>query len=229
MAVARNIKNAVVLKSSMIHIKEAVIVEGTHDKIRLKQYLDADIIPVNGFSLFKDQEMIALLRALACKQGIVVLTDSDRAGFLIRGHIKACVPGQYIKHAYIPEIPGKERRKAVPGKEGLLGVEGVSPEVVIKALEKAGCLMQEESVQSGRRMTKQDLFALGFSGRPESALKRQRLLKHLSFPSRLSANALLEALNALYEYDAFIELIAEIWCQGDGVIDNLLNKRNSDP
>lgn len=193
-------------------MKEAVIVEGTYDQMRLMQYLDALILPVHGFSLFKDKETITLIRALAMRQGIVVLTDSDRAGFLIRNHIKNAVPGQYVKHAYIPEIPGKERRKAKAGKAGLLGVEGVNPQTVIEALKKAGCLFQGEVGGQKHHITKQDLFALGLSGHPESAKRRQSLQKALSFPSRLSANALLEALNALMDYDTLentLEALAE--------------------
>jgi ribonuclease M5 len=185
----------------MIAVKEAIIVEGTYDQMRLKQYLDAVILPVHGFSVFKDKETLALIRALALRQGIVVLTDSDRAGFLIRNHIKSAVPAPYVKHAYIPEIPGKERRKARPGKAGLLGVEGVPPETVIEALSKAGCLIQAADLGHRQRISKQDLYALGLSGRPDSAKKRQALQKALSFPSRLSANALLEALNVLMDYE----------------------------
>jgi len=193
-----------------IKVEETIIVEGLYDKSRLRQYLDADIIPTNGFAIFKSRDSLSMIKMAAEKKGIVVLTDSDRAGFLIRNHIKSAIPPQYVKHAYIPEIKGKEKRKPVPGKEGILGVEGVPAEIVIEALRKAGCRLDGTQAPSGRPVTKQDLFADGLSGRPDSGSKRQALCRLLSFPSRLSANALLEAINALFDYEQYKEIVDQL-------------------
>jgi len=198
----------------MIKIREAIIVEGVYDKTKLEQFIDAVIIPTNGFALFRDADRMEMIRKLAEKRGIVILTDSDRAGFLIRRHIQSCIPQEQIKHAYIPEIAGKEKRKRVPGKEGLLGVEGVSEEIIAKALQAAGCnATQSEKMQS---ITKHDLFKAGLSGKQQSSYLRKELLKELNLPSRLSANGLLQMLNALFDYEEYQCFIADFLARHSG-------------
>jgi ribonuclease M5 len=212
----KNIKNAagheVVQMEQRIKVEEIIIVEGLYDKARLKQYLEADIIPTNGFAIFKDKDILSMIKMGAEKRGIVVLTDSDRAGFLIRNRIKSTIPPQYVKHAYIPEIRGKEKRKSAPSKEGMLGVEGVPANIVIDALRKSGCRLNGSVTPAGngRAVTKQDLFADGLTGKPDSAKKRQALCRLLSFPSRLSTNALLDAINALFDYEQYKEIVNKL-------------------
>ncbi|HHY81908.1 MAG TPA: DUF4093 domain-containing protein [Clostridiales bacterium] len=191
----------------MTKIREAIIVEGVYDKTKLEQFIDAIIIPTNGFALFNDSKRMEMIRQLAARQGIIILTDSDRAGFLIRRFIQSCIPPEQIKHAYIPEIAGKEKRKAVPGKEGLLGVEGVSEEIIVKALQNAGCSPVKE--EKAHVITKQDLYMAGLSGKKNSSCLRKELLRELQLPSRLSANGLLQMLNALFTYDEYQAFIAD--------------------
>jgi len=182
-------------------IKEAIVVEGRYDKNTLAQVVDAVIVETSGFGVFKQSEQVALLRRLAEKQGLIVLTDPDGAGFVIRNFLKGAIPPEQVKHAYVPDRRGKERRKRAPGKEGKLGVEGMSPEVLLTALERAGAtfLDGETAAQLARTpITKTDLFLLGLSGGPDSAARRADLLKKLDLPEHLSANALLTVLNALY-------------------------------
>ena len=152
--------------------------EGRYDKNTLSQILDATILETAGFGIFKDKKQMALLRSAAEKRGLIVFTDSDGAGFVIRNHIKSAIPGKFLKHAYIPDIYGKERRKAAPGKEGKLGVEGMNPEIILDALRKAGATMDGETAGEGG-ITKQDLMELGLSGGPDSSAKRLQLLKKL--------------------------------------------------
>ncbi|MDK2799454.1 MAG: ribonuclease [Clostridiales bacterium] len=196
----------------MIKIKEAVIVEGTYDKIKLSQIIDATIITTNGFSIFKDSDKVELIKRLAQKTGIVVLTDSDRAGFMIRNYIKQCIPAKYVKHAYIPEVKGVEKRKTIPGKEGLLGVEGVRNALIIEALKKAGCMIvnDRESTVRKREITKTDLYEDGFTGRPNSSELRKKLTDKLNLPSRISVNALLDVLNTLYTYSQYKEIVQDL-------------------
>ncbi len=185
----------------MRKIKEVIVVEGRYDKNTLSQVVDATVVTLGGFSVFNDKEKVAFLRKLAEKQGLIVLTDSDGAGFVIRNFLKGAIPKELVKQAYVPDIYGKERRKRKGGKEGKLGVEGMSPEILLEALRKAGAtfLDEEEEVQSAREpITKADLFAWGLSGGEDSAEKRRRLLKRLDLPGHLNANGLLEALNLLY-------------------------------
>ena len=141
---------------------------------------------------------MALLRTIAEKRGLIVFTDSDGAGFVIRNHIKSAIPGKYLKHAYIPDIYGKERRKAAPGKEGKMGVEGMKPDVILEALRRSGATIEGEDVPVSRQITKQDLMALGLSGGADASAKRLALLKKLNLPEHMSANAMLQALNLLY-------------------------------
>ena len=184
----------------MLKIREAVVVEGRYDKNTLSQVVDTLILETRGFGIFKDPERMALLRRAAEKRGLVVLTDSDGAGFVIRSRIKSAIPGKYLKHAYIPDVYGKERRKRQPGKEGKLGVEGMPPQVLEQVLRRAGATFLEEGAPEGERagLTKADLFAAGLTGRPDSAQRRQALLKELALPEHLTANALLEVLTACY-------------------------------
>ena len=194
----------------MIKIKEAIVVEGRYDKNTLSQLVDAPIFETNGFGIFKDKQQMALLRKVAEKRGLIVFTDADGAGFVIRNYIKSAIPGQFLKHAYTPDIFGKERRKVAPGKEGKLGVEGMRPEVIIEALRKAGASFAGEETAPRNQITKQDLMELGLSGGPDSKAKRTALLKMLDLPEHMSANALLDALNLLYTKDELILLLHEI-------------------
>ncbi len=183
----------------MVKIKEAILVEGRYDKNTLSQIVDAPILETSGFGIFKDKKQMALLRQVAEKRGLIVFTDSDGAGFVIRNHIKSAIPGKYLKHAYIPDIPGKERRKTAPGKEGKLGVEGMTPEVILHALRKAGATFEGVISAWEGGITKQDMMELGLSGGPGSSEKRLQLLKKLNLPEHMSANAMLQALNLLYD------------------------------
>lgn len=193
----------------MIKISQAVIVEGKYDKIKLSGIIDAPIIQTDGFGIFKDKELQRLIRMLAEKRGILVLTDSDSAGFKIRSFIGSTVDKKYIKHAYIPDIFGKEKRKTEPSKEGKLGVEGVSEEVIMQALANAGVLF-ESSQSPERPITKLDLYEFGFTGGENSSEKRAALLKYYALPSRLTANALVTVLNCITTYERFVEDIKEI-------------------
>ena len=179
-------------------IKEAIVVEGRYDKNTLSQIVDAPILETAGFGIFKDKKQMALLRKIAETRGLIVFTDSDGAGFVIRNHIKSAIPAKYLKHAYIPDIPGKERRKAAPGKEGKLGVEGMTPEIILEALRKAGATMGCGENATTGCVTKQDMMRLGLSGGENSREKRLLLQKKMDLPEHLSPNALLQALNLLY-------------------------------
>ncbi len=187
----------------MVKIREAIVVEGRYDKNALSQVVDAPVFETSGFGIFKDNEAMTLLRQVAQIRGLIVFTDSDGAGFVIRNHIKSAIDGRYLKHAYIPEKPGRERRKRIPGKEGLLGVEGMSPQVLLEALRRAGATFEQEdaaSLQGG--ISKQDMVELGLSGGRDSADRRQWLLTRLQLPRHMSANALLQALNVLMDKEA---------------------------
>ena len=186
----------------MLRIREAIVVEGRYDKNTLSQLVDTVIIETSGFGIFKDKERLALLRRLAEKRGLIVLTDPDGAGFVIRGHLRGSLPPDRVKHAYVPDIYGKERRKRQGGKEGKLGVEGMRPEVLEAALRRAGATFLDEegedAAPAGRPITKADFVALGLSGGPDSGEKRRALLQRLELPEHLSPNAMLEVLNALF-------------------------------
>ena len=185
----------------MVKIKEAIVVEGRYDKNTLSQIVDAPILETAGFGIFKDKKQMALLRQVAEKRGLIVFTDSDGAGFVIRNHIKSAIPGKYLKHAYTPDILGKERRKTAPGKEGKLGVEGMTREVILEALRKAGATFEGEEAAVSCRITKQDLMDLGLSGGADASAKRLALLKKLNLPEHMSANAMLQELNLLYSLE----------------------------
>ena len=191
----------------MIRIKEAILVEGRYDKNTLSQIVDAPILETAGFGIFKDKERLSLLRQIAEKRGLIVFTDSDGAGFVIRNHLKSVIPGAYLKHAYIPDIYGKERRKSAPGKEGKLGVEGMTPDVILEALRRAGATIEGETTQRTAEITKQDMMELGLSGGADSAAKRAQLRKKLSLPEHMSANALLQALNLLLSIEELEKIV----------------------
>lgn len=195
----------------MVKIKEAIVVEGRYDRNTLSQIVDATIFETNGFGIFKNKEQMALLRTVAQKRGLIVLTDSDGAGFVIRNHLKSAIPGAYLKHAYIPDIAGKEKRKAAPGKEGKLGVEGMRPEVILEALRACGATFDNETQDSPRTaITKQDFVELGLSGGTDSSVKRLCVQKAMNLPEHMSANALLQALNLLMTADELRNLVATL-------------------
>ena len=189
-----------------IKIKEAVVVEGRYDKNTLSQILDAPILETAGFGIFKNKEQMALLRKVAEKRGLIVFTDADGAGFVIRNHIKSAIPGKFLKHAYTPDILGKERRKAAPGKEGKLGVEGMKRDVIVESLRRAGATFEGETAGESKHITKADLMDLGLYG-PGSTDRRAALIKHLRFPEKMSTNAFLQAVDLLYTVDELSEII----------------------
>ncbi len=196
----------------MIKIKEAVIVEGKYDKIKLSSWIDGLIIETGGFQIFSDREKIELLRRLADTRGLLILTDSDSAGFLIRNHIQSCIPKEKIRHAYIPDLYGKEKRKLHPSKEGKLGVEGIDPEILLESIRRSGASAIEEagSSEEKRKITKLDLYEDGFSGGADSSKKRQVLLRELGLPERLTAKALVPVLNSLVNYEEYQKVVKKI-------------------
>lgn len=190
-------------------IKEAIVVEGRYDKNALSQVVDALILETSGFGIFRDGERLALLRRLAAERGLLVLTDPDGAGFVIRHYLKGAVDPSQVKQAYIPDRPGKEKRKRSPGKEGKLGVEGMPPEILLEALRRGGATFLEEGEaprEEKRPVTKTDLYLAGLSGTPDAAERREALLRRLDLPGHMSANGLLEVLNVLYGYDKLREM-----------------------
>lgn len=193
-------------------IKEVILVEGRYDKNALSQIVDATIVETNGFGIFNDAEKLGFFRLLAEKRGLIILTDSDGAGFLIRNHLKGAIPGDMLKQAYIPDIYGKEKRKREPGKEGKIGVEGMPPEALMLALKHAGATFEDvdEKRALGEPITKADLFLLGLAGGQGSAARRGELLKRLSLPEHLTANAMLDALNILMTRDEFLALYGKL-------------------
>ena len=193
----------------MIKIREAIVVEGRYDKNTLSQIVDAPILETSGFGIFKNKQQLAFLRRVAHERGLIVFTDSDGAGFVIRNHLKSAIEPQYLKQAYIPDIYGKERRKSAPGKEGKLGVEGMTPEVIVDALRRAGATFEGEDAPVTQQITKQDLMELELSGGKDSSQKRLALLKKLDLPEHMSANAMLQALNLLYNLEELKQMLQE--------------------
>lgn len=193
----------------MMKIREAIVVEGRYDKNKLCQIVDTMIIETAGFGIFNDREKRALLQIIAHERGLIILTDSDSAGFVIRNHLRGVLPCEEVKHAYIPQIKGKERRKDKVSKEGILGVEGVTTEIIIDALLRAGATFLNEDITEVKRrvITKTDLYMHGLSGRSGSATLRQKLLQKLRLPSHMTTNALLEALQILMDVDEFEDII----------------------
>lgn len=197
----------------MIKIRQAIIVEGRYDKIKLSSVIDGLIIETNGFSIFKDKEKQRLIRRLAEEKGILILTDSDSAGFKIRSFLGGSIPKEQITHAYIPDIFGKEKRKAEFSKEGKLGVEGVPTEVIVSALEKAGVLFENSEKEDHRLITNVDLYEYGLSGTPDCKQRKEKLLGFLDLPVRLSTSSLVKLLNTFMTYEDFIEKVGE--CFGE--------------
>lgn len=196
----------------MERVREVIVVEGRYDQNTVSQVVDATVITLGGFAVFNDREKLAFLRRLAEKQGLIILTDSDGAGFLIRSKLSSWLPPDRIKHAYIPDLFGKERRKTAPGKEGKLGVEGMELSVLQDALEHAGATFEDvsgETQAAGDKLTKADLYDFGFSGATDSARRRQALLKKLNLPARLSSNGLVQALNSFYSREEALNILKE--------------------
>ena len=194
-----------------LKIKEAILVEGRYDKNTLSQVVDAPIIETSGFGIFSNTEKMELLRKIAQKRGIIIFTDSDGAGFLIRNHIKGSIPPSQLKHAYAPDIYGKEKRKKTASKEGKLGVEGMKPEVILRALAAAGATMDDVPAPLREdRLTTADLYALGLSGAANSAEKRRRLQRALELPERMSTKQLLTALNVLCSREELKSVLASV-------------------
>lgn len=195
----------------MIKIKEAVIVEGKYDKIKLSGILDTVIVETDGFAIFKDKEKQHLIRFLAEKRGIIIMTDSDSAGFKIRSFIKGIIKNDNVKNVYIPDIYGKEKRKTEMSKEGKLGVEGMETQVIMTALEKAGVLYNENSKKEGRKITHTDFFEDGISGGENSSQIRKAFVKHLGLPEMISSSALLKIINSYMTYDEYKDVINNMY------------------
>ena len=191
-------------------VKEAIIVEGKYDQIKLSGFLDAVIVAVNGFTIYKNKETLSGIKMLAKNTGIVILTDSDSAGFRIRSFIKQAVTDGIVLNAYIPDILGKEKRKNQPSKEGLLGVEGISEDIILKALTDAGCEIDGKKTQIKSNIKKSDLYILGLSGTSNSAQKRLRLLQSLNLPTKISSNMLVTVLNRLMSAEQLEQIVSQL-------------------
>lgn len=194
----------------MIKLDRPVIVEGKYDIIKLSGIIDSLIIKTDGFGIFKDKEKQALLRRLASEKGIIVLTDSDSAGFLIRNFINSTVPKDKITHVYIPDVFGKEKRKTEKSKEGKLGVEGISEKLLLEAFTKAGVIASQSENTERQLITNIDLYEYGLTGRENSSEKRKLLLKRLALPERLSTSSLIKTLNTFVTYEEFTETLKEL-------------------
>ena len=198
------------MQNDLRKVKEIIIVEGRYDKNTVSQVISGTIIETSGFGFINDKDKIELIKKLAEKRGLIILTDSDRAGFFIRGRLRGMLVDLEVKHAYIPDVIGKEQRKSAPSKEGKLGVEGMHREIIISSLEKAGATFIDNTSerQCGDTITKTDMYNLGLSGKENSSHKRRELLNKLDLPERLSSNSLLDVLNALYTREDFITLVS---------------------
>lgn len=199
----------------MVKIREAIVVEGRYDKNTLSQIVDAPIFEAGGFQIMKDKAQLQLLRQVAQKRGLIVLTDADGGGLVIRNYLRSTISPQWVKHAYIPDVPGKERRKAQPGKEGKLGVEGMRPDTILEALRRAGATIEGETTVKTADITKQDMMEAGLSGGKDSSVLRKRLLKKLRFPEHMSANAMLTALNLLITREELFALVDSLETEHD--------------
>lgn len=201
----------------MIKINEAIIVEGNYDKIKLSQLFDTTIVVLDGYMIYKDKSRQEMIKMLADKCGVIIFTDSDMAGFRIRTFLKNILNGKNVKHAYIPDIQGKEKRKAKPSKEGMLGVEGMSDDIIIEAIRKALHVKELENddksreiEENKRKVTKTDLFADGFSGGANSSQNRLKLTKLLGLPRRISPNMLIDVINSLYTFDEYKRIVLAV-------------------
>ena len=198
----------------MVKIREAIVVEGRYDKNTLSQIIDAPIFQTNGFGIMKDKAQLELLRLVAKKRRLIVFTDSDGAGFVIRNFLKGAIEPKYLLHAYIPDVFGKEKRKTAPGKEGKLGVEGMTPQVILDCLRRAGATIEGESIKPVDAITKQDMMEFGLSGGNDSAQKRKCLMAELGFPVHMSSNALVQALNLLYTKEELSQILLRLFGEG---------------
>ena len=195
----------------MRKVKETIVVEGRYDVNTLKQCVDAHVVETAGFGVFNDEEKRKLIQLLAKRNGIIVFTDSDGAGFVIRNFLKGIVNEGTVKHAYIPEIEGKERRKTKASKEGMLGVEGMRPEIIISALERAGATFNDDKISKRANLTKADMFEYGLCGRDNSSALREKLALSLGLPRLMSANALLAAINLIFSKEEFENAIESLY------------------
>lgn len=205
-------------ENGLIKVKEAIIVEGKYDKIKLSSLVDGLILETHGFQIFKDQQQMDLLRRLADTRGLVILTDSDAAGFVIRNYLNGSIDNRRLKHAYIPDVFGKEKRKEKGSKEGKLGVEGVDASLILDALRRAGATILDDPegsqpASAGQTIRKADLFAWGLSGQEDSAQKRKVLLRHLSLPEHLTANALVKVLGSILTREQCEEVIEGLFAK----------------
>lgn len=194
----------------MVKIRQAIVVEGRYDKNTLSQIVDAPILETSGFGIMNNKENLELLRRVAKTRGLIVFTDSDGAGFVIRNYLKSAIEPKYLLHAYIPDVYGKEKRKTAPGKEGKLGVEGMPPDVILECLRRAGAEFEDSAAALAGGITKQDLMELGLSGGKDSSFLRKKLLQKLDFPEHMSSNAMLQALDLLYTLEQLQEILKEI-------------------
>lgn len=196
----------------MIHVKELILVEGKYDKNTLAQIVDAMIIETSGFGIFHDEKKMHMIRELASKNGVIIFTDSDSAGFLIRNHLKGALPPNQIKNAYTPDLYGKEKRKKIASKEGKLGVEGMRPEMILDCLKRAGATMEEldSKVNDNHSIKKSDLYKLGLSGQTHSDTLRSELKRELDLPENLSATGLLDVLNVMISLDELEQIMKKL-------------------
>lgn len=201
----------------MYKVKETIVVEGVYDKIKLSRFLDTVIIATHGFRIFSDNGILESIHKMAQATGIVILTDSDSAGFKIRNYIKQSMPEGSVKHAYIPDVYGKEKRKKEPGREGLIGVEGIKDDIILDALKTAGCEIDGtvQEGKEGRKITKADLYKVGLSGAERSSSLRSALASELGIPMKISANMLLDILNRLVTYEELCDIVQTIRVQTD--------------
>ena len=193
----------------MVRVQEAIVVEGRYDKNTLCQIVDAAIFETGGFRVLKDREKIDFLRRVAQRRGLVIFTDSDGAGFVIRNRLKSLLPAEHVLHAYIPDLPGKEKRKRNTSKEGLLGVEGMTPEIILEALRRSGAHFLDEQAPVPAAVTRQDLFRLGLMGGADSAARRNRIKRALGLPAHLGTSGFLDALNLMTDLAGLEELLNE--------------------
>ena len=195
----------------MVKIRQAIVVEGRYDKNTLSQIVDATILETSGFGIMHDKQQLSLLRRVARSRGLIVFTDSDGAGFVIRNFLKSAIAPEFLLHAYIPDVYGKEKRKQTAGKEGKLGVEGMPPDVILECLRRAGAQFEDEQpVTVSQPITKQDFMELGLSGGKDSSQRRAQLLQKLEFPQHMSSNAMLQALNLLYTLPQLQEIMKNL-------------------
>lgn len=197
----------------MLKITQAIVVEGKYDKIKLSSILDAVIVVTNGYGVFKDKEKLAIIRYYAKTSGIIIATDSDSAGFIIRNFLKGAIVGGKITNVYIPDILGKEKRKTAPSKEGKLGVEGIEAGILLDAFKKSGVFLEENDgsiSENLQKITKMDLYEDGFSGGKDSSAKRQVLLRKLRLPELLTTGSMLEILNTMLNFNEYKKLVATL-------------------